>query len=93
MTIYLNTRLCQGDCDGDGDCTGELTCFQRDGTEAVPGCSGSGNSGWDYCVSPAPKPSPPSASLRVISGATLYSCCPIWLWPYIVMALYGNIPI
>ena len=46
---------CQGDCDKDGDCAGELYCFERDGLEAVPGCSGEAESetGKDYCAAPA----------------------------------------
>lgn len=43
--------LCQGDCDTDAHCSGSLLCFQRDGTEDVPGCAGAGTSTWDYCVS------------------------------------------
>lgn len=42
-------QKCQGDCDYDGDCAGLLMCFERAGTESVPGCSGSGQSGKDYC--------------------------------------------
>ena len=42
--------MCEGDCDKDSDCDAGLKCFQRDGKEAVPGCSGSGKKGWDYCV-------------------------------------------
>lgn len=34
-------RKCQGDCDSDSQCEGGLKCFQRDGREKVPGCSGS----------------------------------------------------
>ena len=34
--------LCEGDCDYDSDCDAGLRCFQRDGYESVPGCSGSG---------------------------------------------------
>ena len=40
---------CQGDCDNDDDCQTGLECFQRGGYEAVPGCSGQGKKGWDYC--------------------------------------------
>ena len=29
-----------------------LNCFKRDGTEAVPGCDGTGVSGKDYCYVP-----------------------------------------
>ena len=31
---------------------GDLICFQRDGVEAVPGCSGTGIDGQDYCYDP-----------------------------------------
>ena len=36
----------------DKECKGSLVCFQRgDGdTSPVPGCTGSGKPGWDYCV-------------------------------------------
>ena len=42
---------CQGDCDSDDDCEGDLRCFQRDGYSSVPGCYGSGTKNWDYCFS------------------------------------------
>jgi Bacterial protein of unknown function (DUF839) len=41
--------MCEGDCDSDSDCAGSLRCFQRDGIEHVPGCTGDGISGKDYC--------------------------------------------
>lgn len=44
---YCNTRrcrLCQGDCDNDGQCEGTLKCFQRSGNEPVPGCKGGDDS-------------------------------------------------
>ena len=44
---------CEGDCDYDTDCLGDLKCFERSGNEEVPGCiSGGGGdiSGYDYCV-------------------------------------------
>ena len=44
--------LCEGDCDADADCAGNLECFQRNGDEEVPGCVGSGQTGWDYCYEP-----------------------------------------
>ena len=34
-------KKCQGDCDSDSECEGGLKCFQRNGREKVPGCSGS----------------------------------------------------
>mmetsp|Transcript_13320 Transcript_13320/g.28769 ORF Transcript_13320/g.28769 Transcript_13320/m.28769 type:complete len:787 (+) Transcript_13320:1072-3432(+) len=43
-------RDCEGDCDNDSECAGSLRCFARDGTEAVPGCDGAGNSATDYCA-------------------------------------------
>mmetsp|Transcript_18412 Transcript_18412/g.45827 ORF Transcript_18412/g.45827 Transcript_18412/m.45827 type:complete len:2629 (-) Transcript_18412:138-8024(-) len=44
---------CQGDCDSDDDCESFLKCFQRNSFEQVPGCSGKGTSGWDYCYVPS----------------------------------------
>ena len=44
---------CQGDCDRDSDCSGNLVCKQRDAYDPIPtGCRG--NLSWrtDYCVSP-----------------------------------------
>lgn len=41
--------MCEGDCDNDDECLGELTCFQRGGLQKVPGCEGLGASGKDYC--------------------------------------------
>jgi hypothetical protein len=41
---------CQGDCDNDKDCQGDLKCFKRDGLVSVPGCRGSGAIDYDYCV-------------------------------------------
>jgi hypothetical protein len=57
---------CQGDCDNDSECEQGLSCFQRDGTEDVPGCVGIDNSRTDYCydpkddqaVTPGPTPRP-----------------------------------
>jgi len=45
--------LCRGDCDTDSDCEGSLKCFQRNGSETIPGCIGSGQNGYDYCYQPA----------------------------------------
>merc|ERR1719362_124752 len=45
-------EACSGDCDNDSECKEGLACFQRDATTAVPGCSGQGKSGWDYCYKP-----------------------------------------
>ena len=44
--------LCEGDCDKDSHCKGNLKCKERSGTETVPGCWGSGKSAWDYCYDP-----------------------------------------
>jgi hypothetical protein len=63
---------CFGDCDDDSDCYGILKCFQRDGFEAVPGCTGKGKNSTDYCYDPADGP----GSLEVVSGTgtTLSRC-------------------
>ena len=47
---------CEGDCDEDSDCEGDLICFHRDKNEFknVPGCQGADKDGsrTDYCVDP-----------------------------------------
>lgn len=47
--------LCQGDCDSDADCRGNLVCHKRGENDNVPGCKGGAadNSGVDYCVLPS----------------------------------------
>lgn len=54
---------CEGDCDYDSDCKGNMECYQRRKYEAAPGCSGGDidDSYNDYCA-PASKntSSPPS---------------------------------
>ena len=56
--------LCEGDCDDDSDCKGDLVCAERDGFAAVTGCQGAGGDrdlyGKDVCVSAQPSPTPPS---------------------------------
>eukprot|EP00581_Thalassiosira_minuscula_P032884 CAMPEP_0183767252 /NCGR_PEP_ID=MMETSP0739-20130205/12077_1 /TAXON_ID=385413 /ORGANISM="Thalassiosira miniscula, Strain CCMP1093" /LENGTH=268 /DNA_ID=CAMNT_0026006141 /DNA_START=51 /DNA_END=857 /DNA_ORIENTATION=- len=42
-------KLCEGDCDNDSECDGELVCFNRNGRTPVPGCEGAGMRGKDYC--------------------------------------------
>jgi hypothetical protein len=64
---------CEGDCDVDTDCAGNLVCFKDNTQATVPGCSGTramGVNGYaDYCVDtgiertnqyPTPKPVPQS---------------------------------
>ena len=41
---------CEGDCDVDSDCIGDLICYQRYQTESVPGCEGDGVAKRDYCA-------------------------------------------
>lgn len=43
---------CQGDCDSNRDCAGDLVCFQKSGKKPVPGCSGSDSSRTDFCIDP-----------------------------------------
>ena len=45
-------KACIGECDGDWQCAAGLKCFQRTWREHVPGCSGDGYLGWDYCYDP-----------------------------------------
>eukprot|EP00536_Pseudo-nitzschia_multiseries_P018012 jgi/Psemu1/53719/gm1.53719_g len=42
--------LCEGDCDRDSDCKGDLMCHQRNTGDPVPyGCLGAPNKDFDYC--------------------------------------------
>ena len=49
-------KECEGDCDDDNDCEGDLICHQRSGFDSVPGCGGEGGSrdvfGKDVCIKP-----------------------------------------
>ena len=51
---------CEGDCDRDTDCEGDLICFQREDDESVAGCIGDASSGWDYCYDPSSSDSAPA---------------------------------
>lgn len=46
--------LCEGDCDTNDDCEGDLVCYQRSKYESVPGCSGGEFDSYnnDYCIDP-----------------------------------------
>jgi len=43
---------CEGDCDKDSMCEGDLICFNRDEGEPVPGCTGVPYGVFDYCIDP-----------------------------------------
>jgi len=45
---------CQGDCNNDSDCEGDLRCFSREQNEPVPGCVGNGSTGVNYCYGGEP---------------------------------------
>jgi hypothetical protein len=47
-----NLAACYGECDADSQCSKGLKCFQRTGTQHIPGCNGAGVNGWDYCYVP-----------------------------------------
>jgi len=51
-TIWKLGR-CEGDCDSNNQCMPGLKCKQRNGYEKVPGCTGRGIRGWDYCYDPS----------------------------------------
>ena len=51
-TEYSPCPACLGSCDSDFDCAGELQCFKRRFFESVPGCSGQGKFGQNYCYNP-----------------------------------------
>jgi hypothetical protein len=45
--------VCEGDCDEDAHCAGDLICFQREKHQPVPGCRGSDGTRNDYCIDPS----------------------------------------
>jgi len=52
-TFTGRMHMCQGDCDGDGHCLGDMICAQRNGDEPIYGCTSGGAGdvkGWDYCT-------------------------------------------
>ena len=66
---------CEGDCDSDSDCKAGLTCFQRSGYVSVPGCSGGGTSGYDYCWQPtSPTPGVLSLGVHAMDGCGAGKC-------------------
>ena len=45
---YCDTHtcgLCEGDCDDDSQCEGDLICKQRNSGDSIPGCRGTPSSG------------------------------------------------
>ncbi|KAL9184020.1 hypothetical protein ACHAXT_002106 [Thalassiosira profunda] len=46
---HFPLKECQGDCNRDEDCEGALLCFEGNGLESVPGCSGDRLDGAGYC--------------------------------------------
>ena len=42
--------MCNGDCDNDDECAGNLVCKQKDGPGYVQSCSGYDHSRTDFCV-------------------------------------------
>ena len=63
--------LCQGDCDSDDDCVDNLVCFQRDALEKVPGCLGSGDMSFDYCIYNPSDITPGSTTIVIGSSSTI----------------------
>lgn len=68
-TEFFPLDVCQGDCDNDDECKGDLVCLKRNGGDEVPGCIGgsSDTTGKDYCYG-------------VPTSKTLHPCHPSWSW-------------
>lgn len=43
---------CEGKCNSDDDCEGDLICMDRDSEDEVPGCAGDPRKADNYCVEP-----------------------------------------
>ena len=79
---------CEGDCDRDSHCMGDLKCYDRRKSKGnedgdIPGCMGTGRTGWDYCYMSTEEDSPtdpPSTSLtltNVSPECSKDSPCPV----------------
>jgi len=91
--------VCQGDCDADSDCIGDLICFQREqvpiedcanggdcptGFERVPYCQELGIRSFDYCYDPnKPEWLPSQAILFIFTSFLTLGNSPIL--PYTVL--------
>ena len=58
-------RECEGSCERNRDCKGDLKCLKRDGDEPVPGCFGEPMTGENYCYDPAAKSGAPGIATVV----------------------------
>eukprot|EP01083_Nonionella_stella_P254682 874909_1 len=49
-----NGQECEGDCDGNAQCSENLLCWEREGNQQQlpPGCEGTATENWDYCYDP-----------------------------------------
>jgi len=54
MLFLLICCKITGDCDDDSECVGDLICYNRQKYDPVPGCSGFGTLGFDYCTIASP---------------------------------------
>jgi len=55
--------LCEGDCDYDGQCGGQMRCYFRTGLTRIPGCIAGGHTdveNADYCINPNSLDVPPT---------------------------------
>lgn len=61
VSVGSNTQglgRCEGDCNSDADCSGNLICYFRQGAlTSVPGCIGTGTMGQNYCIDALDNPS------------------------------------
>ena len=64
--------ICEGDCDSDLECMGDLVCFERTGFTNVPGCQGEGRFSSDYCYQVTDEPTP---SVRLIYVIYVFIVC------------------
>jgi hypothetical protein len=64
--------MCQGDCDNDDECEGNLVCEQKVGPGSATGCSGLDSSNSDFCVKPSigvitTSPAPATTIIRTLA--------------------------
>ena len=69
-------RLCEGSCESDEECDGNLVCQPRTGNEKVRSCSSGAGAmplyGWNYCIPPPHGICPPAMAEEVCQPTTAW---------------------
>lgn len=85
-TLANPCQECEGHCDTDSDCETGLYCYQRSASSqaTVPGCTGSANNNFNYCI-PTMTTRRSMFNSLVNAGATVFS---LW-WRSVHICVIG----